>query len=44
MLGFRVPTFIGRLTRAPAEKNEFPNSVVPGEWEKAWWKKNHFDL
>jgi hypothetical protein len=33
---------LGRLTRAPAKKNEFPNSVVTGEWEKAWWKKKSF--
>jgi hypothetical protein len=28
MLGSRAPSLFGRLTRAPAEMNEFPNFVV----------------
>ena len=39
MLGFRTPLLFGRLTRAPAEKNKFPNFVVTEKGKKAWRKK-----
>ena len=36
MLCLGAPTLFDRLTRAPAEKNEFPNFVVTEEGKKAW--------
>ena len=39
VLCWRAPLLFGRLTRAPAEKNEFPNFAVTEEGKKAWWKK-----
>ena len=36
MLGFRGKPLFGRLTRAPAEMNEFPIFVVTEEGKKAW--------